>query len=285
VLEDILANGVVFQSQIRECLNKSSYFAMAESEPAWRTVWYITERSDGDFKSALREMERQFCAREFEVIGEMFHVFGIRLWLSSIGILVESKLRVVEECKLYIDDLYQHGRLRPKPESHSPYDYIEGYGGLGVYESSTAEFKGLTEYLHQRQLQVAEQKLPEEAADILQIVAEDSDEFYKQVGVPPLHSNNYYNSPVLAAIDVEEFVEVVLKLHPLRQRRVFLILNSRYGHGHLVRNLSPEIDWIRGVKESLERRATKEDVVGKCRLSKLIEWFIEPILKDVENET
>ena len=83
------------KEQIRSELDISSYFITVADEPEWRTVWYAFERTNEEFEHAFAEMERKFAARDYIVTGEIQHVFGMRLWLSDIGVLVKSRADVV----------------------------------------------------------------------------------------------------------------------------------------------------------------------------------------------
>lgn len=282
VLDMVLSKGVIPKEKIRESLYASAYFATVEREPSWRTVWYFVERSEDEFSRSLTEMERQFASREFLHTGEILHVFGLRLWLSSSGLISDTKQAVIEQGKKYVDDLFAQGKLTPLDQHVSPMDTHSGYGGLGVYENESAEYRELFKYLNDKQVATAEQQLPEEAEHILSMIANDQDAFYRRVCLPPSGQpeKNYYNIEVLAKIEPTNFVSTLLSLHPLRQKRVLLALSTRYAHGHLTRHLPNEKNWIEAVRDVIEKSRANKSVAEACRLGKVIEWYIDPIIKD-----
>ncbi len=82
-LIDVLVKGIVDIGAIRASIASGGHFATL-AEPAWRTVWHFTERSDEEFSNALRQMEQQFSGYEFRVSGEMLHVFALAfMWLAD----------------------------------------------------------------------------------------------------------------------------------------------------------------------------------------------------------
>jgi hypothetical protein len=229
-LTDLLVKGIVDGEKIRAELDVSSFFVTVADEPAWRTVWYAYQRTEDEFNAALAEMERAFAAREFVVIGEILHVLGLRLWLSGIGVLMKTRAEVVEEGKCYINDLYSDGRIEPA----SPHDRdsdlsFGGYAGLGIHENETSEFKEVFAYLHKMRQAAELDRHPTIAKDLLKDMAEDPDRFFRRVNLINDEANDFYDVPILAAIDPNCFVKALLNHHPARQRTVLNALKVRYG--------------------------------------------------------
>lgn len=79
VVIDLLARGVVDHDKLNKCLGESSQFARPEDEPVWRTLCYAIDRDDKVVEAALIEFERMFSEREFVIVGEIQHVFGLRI--------------------------------------------------------------------------------------------------------------------------------------------------------------------------------------------------------------
>lgn len=285
VLEDVLSKGIIPTKKIEECLENSAFFATIDKEPAWRTVWFYVERTEEEFNHALKEMEEQFLAREFLEIGEISHVFGLRIWLASLQFIDKTKEDVVKEGKNYVDDLFERKLLKPTVDRFSSNDRLDSYAGLGVYENNTEEFRELFSYLNKKQIEMAEQQLPSEAKYVLNLIAKGNDEFSKEACLPPdmKGGGNYYNKEVMAKIVPDEFVSTLLKLHPIRQKYVLLALNTRYAHGHLERNLPNEKPWVEAVKEAIEKTRQNKNPSEAYRLGKVIEWYIDPILKPEQN--
>jgi hypothetical protein len=136
VLSDILFRGLVREQAVRASLNEHSHFAEPGTEPAWRAAWHGFERSDDELERALAQVEEQFEKRLFSETGEMLHVFGLRLHFSKIGALTISTQEVVEQSKLYIDDLLREGQLAQIYERLDFSDLGLGWGGSGSWNVS-----------------------------------------------------------------------------------------------------------------------------------------------------
>ncbi len=278
LLNDILARGVVEETAIQSSLDQSGYFGEKENEPAWRILWHAFERADDDVAVAFNEVERQFAAREFKISGEMLHVFGLRLWAARIGALNKSASDVVAECRSYIDDLYAQGALEPSPRDDLSEIRFGGYGGLGMHEHKSAEFRELFQYLRHRQQIADEDRYPAQGAVLVVEMVNDADLFFRRVCATNSPDNIYARVPILSAIDPNQFVSSLLNLHPANQRTVFLALKSRYEHGQLAGDLKDEVAWLKRVCENLMEAAKTMAPFPKERLLSIVRYTLEPIL-------
>ncbi len=283
-LIDLLVKGIVDGEKIRSELDASSFFVTVADEPAWRTVWYVHERTEDEFNAALAEMERAFAAREFVLTGEILHVLGLRLWLSGLGGIRKTRAEVVQEGKRYIDDLYSDGRIEAaSPRAGFSDLSFGGYAGLGIHEDETTEFKELYAYLHEVQ-QVAERdRHPAISEELLKDMSEDPDRFLRRVNLISGEPNDFYNVPILAAIDANSFVEVLLNHHPSRQRTVLNALKARYEHGSLDRELAAERPWVCEVRNRLLAASEGMSVVTKYRIRQSLKYALDGVL-DVEDQ-
>jgi hypothetical protein len=80
LLKALLFDGQADKNAIRAELDRSPYYAPPGTEPAWRIAYQIWEIDDLRFEEAVAKVEEQFEKREFVIAGEMFHVFGLRLF-------------------------------------------------------------------------------------------------------------------------------------------------------------------------------------------------------------
>ena len=179
-LVKLLVKGIVDGEEIRGELDVSSFFVDVAKEPAWRTVWYVYERTEDQFNAALDEMERAFAAREFIVTGEILHVIGLRLWLS-IGVLKRTRAQIVEEAKSYINALYSDGRLELTSERDSFSELMfAGYADLGIHENEAVEFREVAEYISEKRRAAELARHPALAEELLTDMAEDPDRFLRR---------------------------------------------------------------------------------------------------------
>jgi hypothetical protein len=281
-LVDLLVKGIVDKEQIRSELDVSSYFITVADEPEWRTVWYAFDRTSEEFEHAFAEMERKFIARSYILTGEIQHVFGIRLWLSDIGVLIKSRADVVAEGKAYVDDLYAFGKIEPSSEGD---DYPDvragGYGGLVIHEHATPEYQELYTYLHANRRRAGADRYPDLASKLLVEMQQDPDLFFRRLNVTNSEDNTFYRIPILAALNPDEFVAALLGLHPSSQRTILLALNVRYEHGQLDRDLPSERPWIETVRAKLVEVSASATPIVRYRLTHLIGRNLDPVLAPV----
>ena len=278
-LTDLLVKGIVDEEKIRAELDVSSFFVTVADEPAWRTVWHAYDRTEDEFNAALAEMERAFAAREFVIIGEILHVLGLRLWLSGIGVLKKTRAEVVEEGKRYIGDLYSDERLEPaSPHDRDSNLIFGGYAGLGIHENETSEYRELFDYLHERRQAAELDRHPTIAKELLKDMAEDPDRFFRRVNLINDELNDFYDIPILAAIDPNCFVELLLKHHPARQRTVFNALKARYKHGNLNRELVAERPWASEVRNRLLVASEGMSPIMRYRIGQSLKYALDAVL-------
>lgn len=284
LLVDYLVRGIVDSSAIRSELNASRFFIKVADEQPWRTVWHWMERSDVEFNAALTKMNEQFEKREFTKDGEILHVFGLRLFLSDRGILPISRAEVVAQGKQYLDEVYAMKALELPPAGEFSEIRFQGWGGLGIHENDTAEYKELFHYLTAKTQRSVEDTYPQKAINLLSEMTSDVGSFYRHVSLTHDDSDQYIRAPVLARLAVDDFVNAFLSLHPNAQHVVMMALKGRYEHGQLDRDLTEEKPWILSVRNVLEKRLPTLSQISQYRLRKNIDWYLQATKSDVSGE-
>ena len=275
LLVDYLIRGIVDTKKIRASLDASRFFVTVADETPWRTVWHLMERPEKDFDAALKKMEAQFAAREFTLQGEILHVLGLRLLLADIKILEATRAQLVEDGKQYIDDVYERKTLELPPTDDFTEVRFDGYGGLGISESQTPEYKELFAYLRNKTQRAIEDTYPKKAVDLLKEMQTDVQLFYRHLCLTNSSENIYYRTPILASLDPDTFVAALLKLHPTEQHTVMMIFKARYEHGQLERDLKEEKAWVKIVRDKLLAHAETMTPVGKYRVKNHVEWYMK----------
>ncbi|WOB51236.1 KAP family NTPase [Xanthomonas hydrangeae] len=278
-LVNLIVKGVIDRQGICNELDKSSFFLTAEQEPAWRTVWNWNERTEEEVNAALAEMTRAFFAHEYVIPGEILHVFGIQIRLSKIGAIPVSLAQVVTDAKIYADYLYAHGLLEPIESHHNEFNTdFQSYGGLGFVEDSSAEFKDLTQYLNEKRRTAAVDRRPAVAKDLLKVMLHNPSQFLRRIALTNHEDNDFYNIPILASLDVREFVDAFLGLHPAKQRTAMLALSARYQNGMIERYLEDERHWATDVRDQLLAASETMSPMSRDRLQRLVAYGLDDAL-------
>jgi hypothetical protein len=253
----------------------SRFFINVADEPAWQTVWHRFERSDAEFSAALQKMEKQFLERDFSKGGEILHVLGLRLFLADNDLLRISRAGVIAQGKQYIDDVYAAKKLEIGPSDDDRELRFQGWGGLGICEHDTADYKVVFEYLTSTMRRSVDDTYPEKAKKRLSDMTSDVDGFYRQVSLSHADASGYVRAPVLAQLPPNDFVNAFLALHPSAQRPVMMALKGRYEYGRLDQALKEERPWIIAVHAALSRRLPELSAISGRRLAMLLEWYTE----------
>jgi hypothetical protein len=285
-LVNVIVKGNVDQTRICSELDESSFFVTVEHEPAWRTVWHAHERTEDEVNRALAEMERTYAAREYTVAGEVLHVFGLRLWLSKIGAIAESHEQVLVDGRAYVDDLYGRGLLEPIDPHGDYFDMaFNAYGGLGIHEAESVEYRQLRDYLNEKRRATEVDRRPAIAVDLLANMRDDPSLFLRRVCLTNHEDNKFYDIPVLASLDPAKFVAVFLGLHPHGQRNAMIALETRYEHGRIDKDLLDERPWAIEVRNQIQAASEAMPPIPKDRLRRLLAHALDGVLGVVRQDS
>ncbi len=278
-LYDILHRGYADPVAINQDLDQSKFFITLADEPPWRTVWYAYERTQAELDNALPKVNASFEQREFVKMGEAMHVFGLRLFHSRIGVNQKSSTETLAECITYIDDLYTSKKIEPAPlESSLSLISMQGYGGLGFQEGDSAEMRQLFEYFAQRRRAARVDTYADVAKELMDVMAQDVDDFNKLVSFDNGIGGKYISLPVLSLIDAKAFVKQMFSLHPKSQRSIMTSLYVRYDGDRLNRDLSAEKPWIVKVKAEMLQQAEELHPIHRARVANDIAIHIDRYL-------
>lgn len=276
VLIDFLIKGIVDQDAVRSCLDRSVYFISSANEEPWQTIWHWFDRTDDEFSTALTKMENQFVLRQFVEIGVLLHVFGLRLFLARIGLL-KTVPEVVRQGKQYVDDLYAAKHLDPLETSDFDEFHSGGYGGLGIHDHDTAEYRELFQYLKQKRQQASIDTYPERALNLLGEMAADPESYSRKLSPIP-GGGSLSRTPLLATINPDDFAASVLKQPPSSQHTILKTFYFRYEHDALTRDLAIEKGWLLKVRKKLLEKGRSLPPIGQYRLQQNVKQCIDAVL-------
>jgi hypothetical protein len=246
-------------------LNESPYFASPQTLPAWKVAWHFWDAAELDFNEAVYKVEEDFKTRKFTIMGEIFHVFGLRLLFADIGIIEKSRSDVTNECMVYIHDLCEMGAL-PDSLQTDRERWTTGWEGLGFYDSESSEFKQLTKYMDDIQHRALLDSLPDKGNGLLDLMEGDTTKVLRKLCLNNFSASEFYNIPILAAIPPETFVDRVLRLDPSSQSSIFSMFVGRYETGALEGPLKDEKNWLIAVRQEFEKRMGTMSAVARYRL-------------------
>lgn len=279
ILSDVLGNSIIDKTTIYESLDRHQYFSTPETEPTWRILWDATRRDQEFVAKTIIKFEDQFTNREFTLTGEILHVAGIRLWLAEIEAINISRNEVIQEMKIYVDELYQAGQLESTKNKFALIErYNDAFGGLQFHEVDADDFKQFAAYLRGRQAETLEKSYPDKAAALMKEMVEDVDLYFQRLCVNNSDKQLYYETPILSYVEPHDFVDKLLSLPPKNQHTAISVFKPRYEISGITKNLTSEISWLRDVMGILKERGGQMPAISKHGITRWIEWYIEPSL-------
>lgn len=108
-------------------------------------------------------------------------------------------------------------------------------------------------------------------------------QFLRRICLTNHEDNEFFDIPVLADLDVREFVDTFLGLHPEKQRTVMMALKMRYQHGFLDRYLADERPWATEVRDQLRAASAAMSPISKDRLQGLVAYGFDEALSAAED--
>lgn len=277
VLISVFQNGLVDEKAVRSCLDASGRFVKPSREPAWRTVWHWMERPDDAVEKSIKKMEAEFAGRKIVELGALLHIFGLRLHLSDKKLINASREQIVTEGKQYIDDLYGRAKLS-MPEELNDDLRSSGYGGLGIYENQTPEYKALYDYLNKQRQRGFTDTLPKKASELLKEMRKDPALYFRRLCYSNSDDSIYLRVPILAFLPAVDFVDALLALKTSSLNTVLTVFKERYEHGALANELAQEKAWLEEVRQVLIGEIAQMRPVARCRFQNCVDWYISPYL-------
>ncbi len=272
----ILVDGAINRAEIQAELSQHPLLAAA-SEPSWRVLW-VGHGTEQEIDAAIESLEKDFLSRSYSKVGELFHVFGIRLWLARIGAIPPKTVEdIVEEAKLYIDDLLAEERLPRLDADETPIEF-GAWSGLYFKEQESPEFGEIRKYVEERQEVASEAFRKNDSQRVADMMTSNADLFYLRLCHTNSKGNLYARTPILHFLDPKTFAEAVLALPHSNLATALVTFKTRYDPAGQISRLEPELPWLAEVDTILRTAAEGLKPVQKDLLLRLINRYFRPAL-------
>jgi hypothetical protein len=115
----------------------------------------------------------------------MLLIFGIRLFLSEVGLVSGDKQDMHVEFLKYIDDLKEDKKIRNKYKESTTLGHF-GWCGYTFPCSDTAEFKSIYDHYTRAVDEISEEEIPSMTRELLDLMRSDPTKFSRQLFVNSL---------------------------------------------------------------------------------------------------
>jgi hypothetical protein len=279
---DFFDKGCCAIERVQESLEKSKYY-LTENTPDWVSLWHSMELSDDEFDNVLESVERDFFDMRYTELGVVRHVVGIFLWLSKIELVKNTRRDIIEFSRSYIDHLKETGNLYSETSREPRFREHESWGGLGFHEKDSVEFKELNKYIERLTEQAVIEEYPTAGDELIRLINEDPDLFYRKVTHSNHSDNIYYETPIFQYIDAERFVEAFVNAIPNSKNTICYAFSKRYKYDDINHLLLSELEWLRSVIQLLkEKRKLFNGKISGYQLQSCIDTYFRPAVEALE---
>lgn len=277
VIAGMLFRGDVDGDAIRAGLDASSDFLQPSEQPLWHRAHLTFFEDDDEADTVAMQVEEVFAARTVKDRGELMHLFGIRLWFSTLGLIDRDRQQVVDEGMTYIAALEEAGNVAEI--DRNSFDRDNSFFQTRVIDEATPEYRTLANAYGEASQRLRRSKYLSIAHELLRQLPDEPDDVLLDMVVNNVRSAPYWDQPVLAALPPEYFVERVLGWPPKIQSRALEILHGRHElrHGDM---LSTERAWVTRVEEILIAALPDQRPMSRERLRAAIARNLTPLRPD-----
>lgn len=279
---DFFDKGCCSVERVQESLEKSEYYR-TENTPDWVMLWHSMDLSDAEFSTALESVENNFYDMKYSELGVVRHIAGIFLWLSNIGLIKKTRCEILEFSCSYIVHLKETGNLKSEVSNRPRFREYESWGSLGFHEKDSDEFKELNKHIDRLSEQAIIEDYPTAGDELIHLISEDPDLFYRKVVLCNDPNNIYYKIPIFQYVDSLTFVEAFVSAKPKSRKTICYAFSERYKFDNFNTSLLPELDWLRDVIKLLEeKRQLFEGKIIGYQLQSYIDTYFRPAMQALE---
>lgn len=260
--------GVLDKEGLTEAVQASTYFRN-ENMASWKRLWHFTDLSDEEFVEILSKVELENADRNYQDPMVIKHVFGTLLKLSKIGLYSKSSAQILEDSKIYIEQLIEQFDYSLSTELllERMAVPISSSFGLTFDGREYDEFKEFELHI-QQSVEIAKKKrLPLVAKELLDSMKADQWKFHKILCADSSFQKDvksYHDVPFLMYVDENAFIENLLSMKNQDRQLAFHSLAERYKYSR--RGLPEELDWLLSMQSLLVAEADNRQgkVTGHC---------------------
>lgn len=282
---DIVMKSKVSADIVRLQLQRHPYFAEPEAIniPSWRALWSAFELSPLDQHSTLARFEADFDRRIFYEVGEIYHIFGLGLWLSTLEFPGWEAKDLEDKLKRYVDDTYaQRKPTIPDVTQRTSPDLMSGAYGLGYRQSDHYLFSTLVKYEECQRAAWRKQCYPEIADNLREMASQDGEQFLRSVCFTSGGPATFAKISVLNHIAPQDFVNIVLATPYHEQSKIAIALSIRYEQVSGYEELRDEIPWLREVKALLETESSKLTPISRHAVLQLSHHHLDKAIRHID---
>jgi hypothetical protein len=197
-------------TELNEVFGNTRYF-LDQNTPNWKKLWHHLDIDDDQMSPLINSVSDSFEKHEYVDPGTVLHVVGLFMWLTELGYFLpntvgKSVKEILQTGKSYVDWLEANSKL-PEEKVFSSIDMRSGCFGLGFSAAGKPEFNEFRDYYKSKTKAFTRKSILDSVPEILVLMKEDPNGFYKDVGSPGFQESKYWNVPIFEKIKPQEFLD------------------------------------------------------------------------------
>lgn len=252
--------------KVKEQLKLSKHF-QGELTPSWVRLWYWRDLENDEFDHLSSEVWNKLLEKELPDLAALKHVAGIFFSLANEQLSSKTPNEVVDAVSQYLEHLLQEP---PTNYNDTFFDNLIGYDGnvsLGYQSKDSQEFKEVSSLIDNLVVSMKSKKVKQDATKLLETIYKEPHKAISFFDRKDWNTSHYFDIPILAKIDTNQFLESMLKMPNKDLRRFCYVLSKRHESVHDKRDaLFSESDWLKSMLNSLDKVLS----IGQMDVSKVI---------------
>lgn len=287
-LISMLIEGRYNEQILHNSLSNSVYFLKPEDAAPWKIVINFCELEDEVVEKAQLKIEKQFSSREVTESGELLHIFALKMMMAENGAFDGSIEDVCAQCKAYVDDLKNTGRL---PQCGTDWrwkdEFETGHESFAYWVSELAKphFDEIRNHLIHSREQVLVERFPEICAELMSRMKSDPHSFFNMISQTNNGNNTYALIPVFTGMQPKVFVHAWLSSPHSNWRTINSAIRNRYTVNRLDAELVSEKEWALAVYHELNASAAEAKGLAALRIKRIIPEVLRQLAEEQATST
>lgn len=287
--EKIIFDGCFSEISINDSIAGAKYFLEKNKSLLAKLLSEWPSLSPEEFKTTFLEFWKELNNNAYKHPGDILHALDMLLIFHKYGLIEKSLHEITTEIKRMIIELFDVDQM-------TSFDFsrwgIEEYGGYGYSNRETTEFQEIYSLLKERLGIKEKHTLENKIKELVDNLPESYAEFCKYL-LSPLNGGEYENSPILAWIDLNKFLDGYIKISSHERYHFIYILKDRYemrfSNGRIREPLVHELNFLLCFSNLIKSKIDSEGMLYRTdnyilkeineELKKIITYFRDNIQK------
>lgn len=278
MLVNIFKQGVFDKEQIVSYLNTTLYRKF-EQWPAWRRFMEFDHLEDEDVDAIIKEMDQQFDGKLIANLGELLHIFALRLLLVTKEQDRGSLDDEVMACKAYLDYLAASSPTTfENSDNFELSDRRQSHGGYAFFiiNETRSHFAEVGNYLISKQTELFQAKYPSICDDLLNLMTVDAEAFEVCISNSGEGDNVYAMVPVFKDASAKDVVARWMEAPKSNWASISKAFKERYSGLLITRELKDEMPFAQELIAELKQVAENTEGMASLRIRRHIPDIVFP---------